>query len=129
MNVKLLSRNLMKCKFYMNRKLIILCAFLFGLLACNDHVVGQPLAQKIEKAIDEANISGSVIVARAGSTLVSTGRGMANIELHVPNTPRTKFRIGSITKQFTAMAILILHERRLVDVEDAVGKGKLHIRA
>ncbi len=36
---------------------------------------------------------------------------MANLEHDVPNTPQTKYRLGSITKQFTAMAILILQEQ------------------
>ena len=50
------------------------------------------------------------------------GYGMANLEHDVPNTPQTKFRLGSITKQFTAMAILILQERGKLKVEDKVKK-------
>src|ERR1700720_3778285 len=47
---------------------------------------------------------------------------MANAEHQVPNTPETKFRLGSITKQFTAMAILILQERGKLALEDPIGK-------
>ena len=43
---------------------------------------------------------------------------MANIELAVPNTPQTVFRLGSVTKQFTAMAIMILQERGKLRVSD-----------
>ena len=45
---------------------------------------------------------------------------MANIELAVPNTPQTVFRLGSVTKQFTAMAIMMLQERGKLRVSDPV---------
>ena len=66
--------------------------------------------------------AGAVLVAKGGKTLFARGYGFANIEHQVPNTTRTKFRLGSITKQFTAMAILILQERGKLKVEDPVGK-------
>ena len=47
---------------------------------------------------------------------------MANYELNIPNTPQTVFRIGSITKQFTAMAIMILQERGKLNVNDPICK-------
>jgi CubicO group peptidase (beta-lactamase class C family) len=68
------------------------------------------------------HFSGSVLIARDGKVLFSKGYGMANLEHDVPNTPKTKFRLGSITKQFTAMAILILQERGKLKVEDRVKK-------
>jgi len=47
---------------------------------------------------------------------------MANKELGVPNTPETKFRIGSITKQFTSMAILLLQEQGKLKIDDLMSK-------
>jgi len=47
---------------------------------------------------------------------------MANYELDVPNTPETKFRIASVTKQFTAMAIVQLQEMGLLNVNDSISK-------
>ena len=64
--------------------------------------------------------SGSVLIARGGRMILSKGYGMANYELDVPNTPKTKFRLGSVTKQFTAMAILKLEETGKLKVTDAV---------
>jgi CubicO group peptidase (beta-lactamase class C family) len=52
--------------------------------------------------------SGSVLIARNGNVLVRKGYGEADHEKHLVNTAQTRFRIGSLTKQFTAMAILIL---------------------
>src|SRR5262249_13594137 len=57
-------------------------------------------------------------VARGNKVLVSKGYGLADEESGSPNTPQTRFRIGSITKQFTAMAILILQDRGRLNVGD-----------
>src|SRR4030095_11708694 len=63
---------------------------------------------------------GSVLVARGADVLLSKGYGSANLEWEIPNTPQTKFRLGSITKQFTAASILLLEERGKLKVEDPV---------
>jgi CubicO group peptidase (beta-lactamase class C family) len=63
---------------------------------------------------------GSVLVARNGQVLLSQGYGLADRENKIPNTPQTKFRIASITKQFTAMAILLLQEQGKLSVEDSI---------
>lgn len=64
----------------------------------------------------ERNFMGSVLVAQGGKILLEKGYGMANVELEVPNTADTKFRLGSITKQFTATAILQLQEQGKLSV-------------
>src|SRR5262245_15545926 len=66
--------------------------------------------------------SGSVLVAKGDDVLVAKGVGLANIEHQVPNTPQTKFRLGSITKQFTATAILLLAQQNKLSVEDLASK-------
>ncbi len=71
---------------------------------------------------DDDLFSGSVAVARDGKTLFSKSYGYANPEWKVANTPDTRFRIGSLTKQFTAAAILILEERGQLKVEDPLKK-------
>ncbi len=78
-----------------------------------------PNAAQIDAYLTHLNesgvLSGTVLVAQNGM-LFAKGYGLADKDAVIPNTPQTRFRIGSITKQFTAMAILILQER-----------GKLHI--
>ena len=69
-----------------------------------------------------AKIMGAVLVAQDGKILLDKGYGFANLEWEVPNTPTTKFRLGSITKQFTAASILLLEERGKLKVEDPVKK-------
>lgn len=86
----------------------------------------QDLAPKADEIITayvkQKKFSGSVLVAKGGKVVLSKGYGMASYELDVPNTPQTKFRLGSITKQFTAMAIAQLQERGLLKVEDPITK-------
>ena len=64
----------------------------------------------------------SVIVIHHGKILLNQGYGLANIEKNQPNTPLTVFRLGSITKQFTAMAILQLYDKQMLQIDDYVEK-------
>lgn len=67
---------------------------------------------------NQGRFSGVVLVAKGDKVLLRKGYGMANFELNVPNTPETVFRIGSITKSFTALSILQLEEWGLLKVSD-----------
>ncbi len=64
----------------------------------------------------------TVLVARDGQKLFEAGYGFADIEKKTLITPETKFRIGSITKQFTAAAILKLAEQGKLKISDPVAK-------
>ena len=64
----------------------------------------------------------AVLIAKDGQVLLRKGYGMANLELGVPIRPEMVFELGSITKQFTATAILLLQERGQLSVEDDVTK-------
>ncbi len=66
--------------------------------------------------------SGTVLVARNGKPVFRQGFGMADQEWNAANTPDTKFRLGSNTKQFTATAILQLAEQGKLSVDDPVSK-------
>src|SRR5258706_11775516 len=65
---------------------------------------------------------GSALVAKGGKVILEKGYGMASVELDVPNGPGTKFRLGSITKQFTSTAILQLEEQGKLSVTDTACK-------
>jgi CubicO group peptidase (beta-lactamase class C family) len=82
----------------------------------------QDLASKADAAAKQNDFTGSALVARGGKILLKKGYGMANLELDVPNTPETKFRLGSITKQFTATAILQLAAQGKLSVDDPASK-------
>ncbi len=63
-----------------------------------------------------------VLVAQNGQVLYEKGFGLANLKKDIPITPETEFRIGSITKQFTATAILKLQEEGKISVDDKLSK-------
>jgi CubicO group peptidase (beta-lactamase class C family) len=88
--------------------------------------IGQDAASKLDEYLNSITkdrlFSGAVLVAQNGKILLSKGYGMANIELDVPNTAQTRFRLGSITKQFTAASILLLQEQGKLSVSDSVCK-------
>lgn len=70
----------------------------------------------------DGQFAGVVLVAKDGQPLLRKGYGLANREWGIPNAPDTRFRLGSITKQFTAAAILQLVERGKLSLEDPVSK-------
>jgi CubicO group peptidase (beta-lactamase class C family) len=76
------------------------------------------LPQQVDAYLEQAHFSGSVLIAGKGEVLVSKGYGMADREHSVANTPQTRFRLASVTKQFTAMAILQLQEQGKLGVQD-----------
>lgn len=72
----------------------------------------------LEQQVANHIFSGTVQVTREGKVLFSKGYGIADWEGQMPNTPNTKFHIGSVTKQFTALAILLLQEQGRLHVQD-----------
>ena len=70
--------------------------------------------------VDIKHFSGSVLVAQKGKIVLAKGYGMANYEHNVPNTMQTKFHIGSMSKQFVSMAIMILVKQGKLALEDTV---------
>jgi CubicO group peptidase (beta-lactamase class C family) len=78
--------------------------------------------QVVQPYVADKKFMGSVLVARGGEVLLSKGYGSANLEWNIPNSPATKFRLGSITKQFTAASVLLLEERGKLKTDDPVKK-------
>lgn len=101
------------------------CVLLFTLF-CFTSSLAQNLEQQVDeylKAAYPANEPGvSFLIAKDGKTIYRKAFGMANLELNVPMTPDNVFEIGSITKQFTAVAILMLEEQGKLNVKDDITK-------
>ena len=113
----------------LNKQLVgifLLCLSLTLHVSGQDSIPESEIVPKVDEYMDAAvkvnRFSGSIVIARKGKPIVSKGYGLANIELNVPNTPDTIFRLASITKQFTGMAILILREKGKLSVGDSVCK-------
>src|SRR5690348_2313512 len=78
------------------------------------------LDQVVRSYVDAKQFMGTVLVARDDKILFSKAYGSANLEWNIPNDPTTKFRLGSVTKQFTAASILLLEDRGKLRIEDSI---------
>jgi len=95
---------------------------LFLLATCGFAQDSARLDQIVQSYVAGNHFMGTVLVAKDDQVILSKGYGSANLEWNIPNTPSTKFRLGSITKQFTAACILLLEERGKLKIEDPVSK-------
>lgn len=84
------------------------------------------IASKVDEYMTARNevkgVGGTVLVAKDGRAIIARGYGIADVEANALNTFDTKFRIGSITKQFTAAATLQLVEKNRLSLSDGVCK-------
>ena len=108
------------------KKLLWLCAFASFLPL---HSPGQAKAdfsvkadQYIRPYVETNNFNGSVLVAVNGKIIFEKAYGYANIEFNVPNDQNTSYHLASVSKTFTAAAILILEQRKLLSTNDFISK-------
>lgn len=80
------------------------------------------IADDIDSFCKDNYFNGSILVASDNQIILKRGYGFADYEKKISNEPDTIFRIGSITKQFTAMGIMILKERGVLKVSDSINK-------
>ena len=88
-------------------------------LACAQDLATQA-DRYVQSWVRDSQFRGVVLIAKDGQPLLRKGYGLANAEWNIPNSPETKFRLGSITKQFTAVAVLQLAENGKLKLEDPV---------
>src|SRR5687767_6316109 len=102
-------------------KIFILFIVVF-IIAIN--TFAQQNVKKIDELIkqyhDYGQFNGSVLVAENGKVVYKKGFGMANMEWNIPNSADTRFRIASITKQFTAALILQLVEEGKIRLDGKI---------
>src|ERR1044071_3508717 len=82
----------------------------------------QAFQKVMQPYVDAKMFMGSVLVARKGKIIFNNAYGMADLEWSIPNSPTTRFNIASMTKQFTAAAILLLEDRGKLKTSDLVKK-------
>lgn len=84
------------------------------------------LAAEIDKVMGAVYKPGepgaAIIVRRGGRTLFRKGYGLANLEHGIKVEPDMVFRLGSVTKQFTAVAVLMLAQQGKLSLKDEIGK-------
>jgi CubicO group peptidase (beta-lactamase class C family) len=104
----------------------VICVFSFTCFAWGqkqaDSRVASQLQAYLKSFAETGNFTGSVLVARKGRILFRHAYGMSNYELRVPNSPATRFHIASVSKPFTALAILQLEEQGRLSVSDPISR-------
>src|SRR5689334_17945016 len=107
--------------------IITLLATILPLAACQTSPTkseAERMDQIVRFFADGQQFMGAVLVARGDKVIFQKGYGFANLEWKIPNTTKTKFRLGSVTKQFTAASILLLEERGKLKTDDLI---KVHM--
>jgi CubicO group peptidase (beta-lactamase class C family) len=96
-------------------------AILFTIFSFQTQSIAQDKAVQTDKFVklwhETGTFNGTVLVAEKGKVIFKKGYGLANMEWNIPHKPDTKFRIGSITKQFTSMLIMQLVEKGEIDLQ------------
>jgi CubicO group peptidase (beta-lactamase class C family) len=83
----------------------------------------QRIDRFVQPYVASNNFTGVILVSRGGRVQLNQGGyGMANYELGVANSPESRFHIASVTKAFTAAAILLLAERGKLSLDDPVSR-------
>jgi CubicO group peptidase (beta-lactamase class C family) len=100
----------------MKNLIILLILFPTALIAQENHRNALDRYMKAEASVN--GFSGTILVKKAGELIYENAFGFADREWNIPNTPQTKFQIGSVTKQFTAAAILQLAEEGKISLDD-----------
>jgi CubicO group peptidase (beta-lactamase class C family) len=104
-------------------KLIVVGMVLLVVHFIPPFVHSQSKVAQIEKLmLSKPLFNGVILVSERGKVIFQRGYGFANFEWKIPNTANTKFKIGSITKQFTAMLILQLAEAGQIGLNDTISE-------
>jgi len=105
------------------RSALRLCLVVATLVVCST-ASAQPLAHELDALLasfhDAGQLNGSVLLAQGDEILYERGFGEANMAWDIPNAPDTRFRIGSVTKQFTAALILQFEEDGRLSLGDSI---------
>lgn len=94
----------------------------FPLTHMNESELLAAARKKVQEDADAGRFAGAVLVARDGKPILDQAYGLADRERKVPNTSKTRFRIGSMNKMFTAVSTLQLAQAGKLDVNDPMGK-------
>jgi CubicO group peptidase (beta-lactamase class C family) len=97
-------------------------SFAIALTAQTDQQKAARIDSILSVYTTKGQFNGSVLIAKKDDILLSKGYGMANFAYDIQNSPKTKFKLASVSKQFTAMSIMILQEKGKLNVNDKLSK-------
>lgn len=98
-------------------KVIALLLFVSATSSAVSQTKSRSIDSLLQSFSKKQEFNGAVLVAENGKLLYKKGWGLANMEWKIPNSPSTKFNIGSVTKPFTAMLVMQLVEKGSIRLE------------
>jgi CubicO group peptidase (beta-lactamase class C family) len=106
------------------RTILFFIIIYFALSCTFQAASAQSNSEKIDNLVklysEYRQFNGSILVAEAGKVILKKGYGFANMEWGIPNRPDTKFRLGSVTKQFTSMIIMQLVQQGKIKLDGTI---------
>lgn len=100
-------------------------ALIIGIILSLSACAGLPPVKSGEshgEYLKRIGFNGAVLISKGKTTLLSRGFGVADKTTGEMNRPNTKFRIGSLTKPFTALAIMMMQERELLNINKPISE-------
>ena len=104
------------------RRSVKFLSFVFVCLISSTAIADKSYDDILQKSVDKNGPGMAVIVYQNGKTVYAGAVGMANIEHDIPLKSDSVFRLGSITKQFTSAAIMMLQEQGKLSIDDDIHK-------
>jgi D-alanyl-D-alanine carboxypeptidase len=110
------------CSFVVSVMLVACTIFIASAQGPSADVIATRAEAYIAEFANRGEFHGSVVIARSGTAVFQRSYGFADVALQVENTPDTKFNIGSLTKQFTALALLQLVQIGKIRLQDPIAR-------
>jgi CubicO group peptidase (beta-lactamase class C family) len=103
---------------------LLTCTFLVALSYLTSAQNNNEITQKVDAYIESQaqDFHGTILLAVGDKVLMNKGYGVADYSNSIPNSPDTKYLIGSTTKHFTAVMILQMVEKNLIKLDDTIDK-------
>jgi CubicO group peptidase (beta-lactamase class C family) len=109
-------------KFSTTKAIFIFCSLFFAFTSANAQINETEINELLSQMYPDNESGATILIAKDGKAIYSKAFGSANLELNTPMNTNNVFEIGSITKQFTSVSILMLEEQGKLKVEDEITK-------
>lgn len=98
----------------------LLLSFALGLVSCQPSKRAGRLNDRVDSLLEAHQFNGVVLLAKHGKPFYHRARGLRDYRLNLPLEPQSVFELASVSKAFTAMVIMQLHDQRKLRFDDSL---------
>ena len=109
-------------KFSTLKSIFLICTLFLAFTSTDAQINETEINELVSQMYPDNSTGATILIAKDGKAIYKKAFGSANLELNVPMNTNNVFEIGSITKQFTAVSILMLEEQGKLNIEDDITK-------